>query len=486
MWFSGTFRDVGRITVLLEKAQEQCNLITPATSIGSLPEGWEVSVSSLLVNVDRDTYKAEDAPATMRCLGRTALDQIAAAAAVSWEPRLSGRQDDGRDPRYCRYLVTGRYRHFDGQWVTRPDEYEIDLRDPSPTLPDGGADYVKICLEAERDNNRDPMPRLARVRRDILSLTITKARNRALRDLGIRGSYTYDELARPFVVIRMAFTGATEDVELRRQFALLNAQRMLGAESALYGQPETPVRALPPAQTSHGSDRASQVIGVEDRPLPRSEVSSRETSSSDPVRPATQQGWEPATSQSGTTAREGQCAVAPGSLGQARSTGPVCDYCGDTAVTTSDSGAIRCCSKSKCVELARADAVRNHDLLPVTPGTREGTPTAALGRAASYPARGSSPTAPGPRRPAPPAQPAGGARASGFRVPGKGPEGGSPIEEASTEVLAEWEQTIRKKLRSGRTPEQYRDQDERLVEALRRELESRAMEAAELQGEIPH
>lgn len=458
-WFSGTFRDVGRITLLLEEAQRECNLITPATSIGSLPEGWEVSVSSVLVNVDRDTYPAED-NYRARCLGRTSLDQIAAAAAVSWEPPpFSGRQDDGRDPRYCRYLVTGRYRHFDGQWVTRPDEYEMDLRGPSSGLPDGGADYKKILDEALR-NNRDADARLLRVRRDILSLTITKARNRAIRDLGLRSSYTADELARPFVVVRMAFTGASDDVELRRQFALLNAQRMLGAEAALYGSLPAAARApaLPPAQTNAppgGDLGAAEARGARDP-----EVASPNLA--------------------GSTAPGGRSVAAP------EPECPRCHNCGsDQGVQTSTSGAIVYCQRPRCLELAKADAIRNHDLLPSL-DDRERTQTAALSRAASYQPSGTSPATSGPRRPAPPARDPGGARASGFRVPGRGPDGGLPIEEASTEVLADWEQSMRRKLRDGRTPAQYVEQDTRLVDAIRRELDMRVMDAAEMQGEIPH
>jgi predicted RNA-binding Zn-ribbon protein involved in translation (DUF1610 family) len=62
---------------------------------------------------------------------------------------------------------------------------------------------------------------------------------------------------------------------------------------------------------------------------------------------------------------------------------------------------------------------------------------------------------------------------SGFTVPGRGPEGGKPIEEASRDSLVSWCNSIRRKLESGRTPAHYVDSDRRLLDAMDAELDRR-------------
>jgi hypothetical protein len=238
--FSGTADDARAATEKLRLAADTCNLITPAPSCGQLIEGTEIVFSAILVNIARDTYtpgrrdddgrKGEG----LRALGRTALDQIAGAAGVSWDPRESRRIDDGSDARYCVYKATGSYRAFDGSPRTITNEKEIDLRD-------GGADLLDIVLDAE-NNGSNPERRIARARRDIQASCITKARNRALRDMGIRSSYTPEELARPFVIARLNITGRTNDPELRRTFAIMNAQRLMGG-TPLYLPTDTRPRA---------------------------------------------------------------------------------------------------------------------------------------------------------------------------------------------------------------------------------------------------
>jgi hypothetical protein len=74
----------------------------------------------------------------------------------------------------------------------------------------------------------------------------TKSRLRAVRSLEVRTSYSPEELRKPFVVARCMWTGQTDDDELRRTFAIMQAERFMGARAALYGG--GPSRhALPPA-----------------------------------------------------------------------------------------------------------------------------------------------------------------------------------------------------------------------------------------------
>ena len=240
--FSGTAHTADEATEVLRRAAERSNLVTPATSCNALVEGWEIAFSAFLVDVDRDTYRAsasdreertdvrEDQRGGLRALGRTPLDRLGMALGVSWLPEQSYRVDDGSDALYCCYKATGSYLHFDGRPITISNEKQIDLRR-------FGWDTQVIEADARR-NERSPETRLMHDRRNILSLAVTKARLRALRDLGVRSGYTPDELARPFVVARAVFTGRSEDPVLRREFALMRAKAAMGSAAALYGPPE--------------------------------------------------------------------------------------------------------------------------------------------------------------------------------------------------------------------------------------------------------
>jgi len=85
------------------------------------------------------------------------------------------------------------------------------------------------------------------MRLHILAHAESKAKLRATRSIGIRSSYTREELARPFVVAKLMFTGQSDDADIRRMFAAKRADAMLGGHRALYGVPPVPA-ALPAAR----------------------------------------------------------------------------------------------------------------------------------------------------------------------------------------------------------------------------------------------
>jgi len=289
--FQRNERDPGLVTELLESARYHCNLITPMPSCPSLPEGAEIAFTAMLVNIERDTYAPFDADkdadrrgqAGLLALHKVALEQIAAAAGVDWDAAQSYRTDDRRDLRYCSYKATGHYQDFGGHWQTITDEKEVDLRP-------GGAHYIDIVRMAERSNPpKSPEARLSQARKHILSNTATMAKLRAIRSLGIRASYTRDELARPFVMVKFMFTGRSDDVQLRRTFAVMQARRLMGNREAMYptndertrmtvraeavpvdssaiGSGATPVQdAREPSTREHGADENAQVPSAGDQ-----------------------------------------------------------------------------------------------------------------------------------------------------------------------------------------------------------------------------
>lgn len=224
----GTYHAAEAINARLGAAAKTMHLISPATSVTTLPEGCAVAISSVYVDVERDTYKTGGGKVG---LSKAALDQIAGAAGVSWDPRESGRVDDGSDPHYCRYRVVGTVRDFGGSLLTRMGDKEMDLREGSQQLVGKSEAQVR------------------EMRSFILAHAETKARLRAIRSLGIRTSYTPADLeTTPFACAKLQWTGRTNDPALARVFAERTADAMLGGMAALYGPaPSAPTApALPP------------------------------------------------------------------------------------------------------------------------------------------------------------------------------------------------------------------------------------------------
>lgn len=246
---TGSFRDAQDITSRLQHAAKHYHLVSPATACAIIPEGCSVTLSTVLVDVENETYELSG----KRGLAKSALDKIAAAAGISWDARLSGRLDDSSDPHYVMWRAVGSMRHLDGTIVQLMGCKEMDLRRGSAQL-----EALNERYEAKRTkwiaNGRkgyepkSPDGQIREMRLHILSHAESKARLRAVRALGIRSAYNADELTRPFVVAKLSWSGQSDDPELRRIFALKQADAMLSGTRALYGDQQTPPPApLPPA-----------------------------------------------------------------------------------------------------------------------------------------------------------------------------------------------------------------------------------------------
>jgi hypothetical protein len=251
----GSFSDARRATQALEEAGKRYNLVSPATSVGALPEGCAVALTLVAVDVDNDTYNVTG----KRGLGKSKLQQIAAALGVSWDPIASGRLDDGSDPYYVRWRAVGTYRAFDGQVQTLVAEKELDLRPGSPTCV--GLEQQQAAKQKSADGQ------IREMRMHIQQHAETKAQLRAIRSLGLKTSYTTAELAKPFVCARIMFTGQSADPELRREFARLTAESFLSGQKGLYGRSPVgglsepvpaPARLAAPPPVGRGTDDSGE------------------------------------------------------------------------------------------------------------------------------------------------------------------------------------------------------------------------------------
>jgi hypothetical protein len=280
------YRDLDVLNELLEDARAKFNLVSPAASCGALPEGCSIALTAVIIDADvrrGDVYKVRgdesQASAGDRLgLTKTALDRIAAGAGVSWDGQLSRRTDDASDPHYGAYKAVGSYLHFDGRECQIQGEKAMDLRDGSPQL--------LTIRQRAASRQKNPDSEIRELRQHILEHAETKARLRAIRALGIRTSYTREELAKAFVIARLMWSGETSDPELRRAFALLHAQTMLAGRRALYGAPERRLFAAPepPPRVGVGIDADDDDTTMA---APASEITAAApASSAAPVAPA--------------------------------------------------------------------------------------------------------------------------------------------------------------------------------------------------------
>jgi hypothetical protein len=264
---SGTFRSAERATMALQRASEIGHLVSPAPACGSIPEGCALAISAVLVDVEKETYELQG----KRGLGKVALDKIAGAAGISWDPLLSRRLDNGADPYYCHYKAVGRVRDYDGTVRILQGEVEIDAREGSPQVDEI---RTKADRRAKRDNreNDGGASQILELRKFLLRHAESKAKNRAIRSLGVRTSFDRKELEKPFVVAKIQFTGETSDPELKPIFAKSIADSFTNANQALFGPPlalpqaSSEVAHAPPPVGSVGASEADAEAEGEEVP----------------------------------------------------------------------------------------------------------------------------------------------------------------------------------------------------------------------------
>ncbi len=237
-------RDPAAVTKFLSDLAEHYNVIGPATSVDMLPEGFGVAVAYVKV----DPTKCYSVGQGKLGVPGSDLKRIALAAGLTWDPGQSGRTDNGRDPLVVAWREIGHYRAFDGTVLTAQGSVEIDMRDSSAQV-----EAIRIAAKKRDGSNGDG--EIREIRKFILRHAESKAKNRAVADMGIRRAYTQEELAKPFAVARLTWTGATEDPLLRREFARMFAEQFLGGTRVLYGSSAPPARQLAPPSPDPEFDR---------------------------------------------------------------------------------------------------------------------------------------------------------------------------------------------------------------------------------------
>lgn len=231
------------------QANGDVNLVTPATSLAVVPPFHAVSITQVKADVNNPA-EVYDVGGGKKALGKPVLDRIAAAAGVRWT--RSERTDDRSSPWYVEWTAECAYRALDGRMLTSIGSRSVDLRP-------GGADYQGFVDDAARRLQKAGRPhdydsaaaeaekQISVARKFITSLAESKAKNRAIRSMGLPSGMSATDIAKPFVVLSLV---QNLDASKPDEREVLLAQAA-GATDALFGarREERKARNVTPPST---------------------------------------------------------------------------------------------------------------------------------------------------------------------------------------------------------------------------------------------
>lgn len=229
------YSDLDLLAQALNQIQEERRafLLSPVVRLDYIPEFHSISLR--VVSVDPrpnqgEVYLPDKKKFEEVALTKVALDKIAGAAGISWDPVQSRRLDDHSDPYYCHFRAVGVYRDIDGSRRTLVGEKEIDLRDGNPGIFDPtntqNAGFKQGWSQRRLDGARE----------HILAICESKARNRAIRTLGVKQKYDPRELQqKSFVVVALVLTGRSENPALEAEAKVRLLDAAIASSRQLYG-----------------------------------------------------------------------------------------------------------------------------------------------------------------------------------------------------------------------------------------------------------
>jgi hypothetical protein len=252
-------RDAKELNARIQYWQAQgFHVLTPATQLVVFQQGFGVIPSVVHIRTaqehkevyyDKTLMKGDE-----RALTRIGLERIEQLAGLSWLPH-SKRTSDPSIRNFWEYESWAGIVGYDGQPRMVKGTAEVDLRDESAQI----GEWTKEAWEALLAKNGDEMAkgarreeldwniggwshaRLLQARRFGLRLAETKSQSACIRNaFGLKHSYTLDELAKPFIVLKVTYLPNAENADELRRMALYGA-------ALLSGGPIAQPRALPAA-----------------------------------------------------------------------------------------------------------------------------------------------------------------------------------------------------------------------------------------------
>lgn len=211
----GTSTDADDINHRLDLAGKKAHVLSPAPMVGILREGLGVTFTAIQVDADdHDQALMVDTAGPGGedefILTKTTLERISSALGLSWGK--SARTDDGRHPYYCTWQAFCSYPTFDARELELNGDSEVDLR-----------------ARTDNANRLAGYPeRLAFARRTIQAQAQTKARLRAIRSFGLKGTYTRADLNFPFVCVQTVLVGKVDQATFSAARASLYSGGKIG------------------------------------------------------------------------------------------------------------------------------------------------------------------------------------------------------------------------------------------------------------------
>lgn len=243
-----------------------------------------------VVYIDPDPKKKEVYPQKGGGLSLSAIGwkKLADAMGMQWDDDKSRRVDDGKDPNRCEFRMVGRIKALDGTWRKIMGDKEIRMENVIEELRDNYRDKAEQYQQDPKDGpefrRRFPTPAdvdrwieekvrqdALQIKKHLLSRAQTGAMARAIKSIGIRETYTKEELAKPFVFPKLV---AEFDPNHPEDRAFLRAQAA-GAIDQLYQPVQRATEAQPaalalPDPTAAFPEHAALEFHPADRPAPAS------------------------------------------------------------------------------------------------------------------------------------------------------------------------------------------------------------------------
>jgi hypothetical protein len=211
------------------------NIIAPTTAVGDrLTPLYVVRTTEVRIDLS-ECFEIKERGQTLYGLGKPALDKIAQAGGISFDPALSGVVGKPSED-YLMFRAVANMTLPDGTKTTGIGTVEwMKNREYDPIaaeLEDAKATYAANKTDQNRKMVYGKTKQLADIMRYRVPMVESKAMNRAVRRLmGLKAKYTKAELAEPFVVPHIEYM---PDLADRNVMELLKSGAD-GRANALYG-----------------------------------------------------------------------------------------------------------------------------------------------------------------------------------------------------------------------------------------------------------
>jgi len=200
------------------------------------------SVTASLNPADGDIYpheKSGNAVSSWRLTGLF-LQKLSVCAGILWRTQDTHRTDPRNDKDYVSYQAVGSIVKPDGSAVTMKGEYDVDIEIIREEITES---YSKKARDWEKKDWFKKMSAQQRtdyvescIRRDVmqkrkhkLKLAETGAKCRAIRSLlGLKNTYTTEELKKPFVMVRIVARPDYNDPNVQKAMLAATVQAITG------------------------------------------------------------------------------------------------------------------------------------------------------------------------------------------------------------------------------------------------------------------